>query len=53
MRHPMHKEPSFLDKAVGTVEKGAQIYGAGKVLFEMGKGLYTMARCAAPLLALA
>ena len=53
MHHPMHKEPSFLDKALSTAQTGVHIYGTGKALFEMGKGLYTMARVAGPLLALA
>ena len=39
-----------MEKAVRGVETASQLYGAGKAIFEMGKGLYTIGRIAAPLL---
>ena len=46
----MHQEPNFLDRSIGTIEKGAQVYAAGKTLYNFGRFAVTMGRYAAPML---
>ena len=56
MRHPMYERttrPGLMDRFVQGAEKGAQIYGAARSIYEIGRGVYTAGRYLAPLLALA
>ena len=48
----MHSEPSFIDRTIGTIEKGAQVYAAGKTLYNFGRGAVTVGRYMAPMLGL-
>ena len=50
MNRHMHQEPSFIDRTVNTIEKGAQLYAAGKTLYNFGRAAVTIGRYAAPML---
>ena len=53
-RGHLHREPpqpSWTDKVVSGVETAGKIYGAGQTLYHIGKGIGTVVRIAAPILA--
>jgi hypothetical protein len=50
IRNHIHKQSSFIDRAVGAAELGGKIYGGLQTLYHVGRAVGTVARIAAPLL---
>jgi hypothetical protein len=50
VRNHMHKQSSFVDRAVGAAETAGKIYGGLQTLYHVGRAVGTVARFAAPAL---
>jgi hypothetical protein len=48
---PKHKNPSFLSQVGSKIMSAAELAGAAKGLFDIGRGIYTGIRTVAPLVA--
>ena len=52
VRNHMHKQTSFVDRAVGYAETAGKIASVVNTMYQVGRGIGTAVRIAAPLLAL-